>query len=160
MISPRGKSPLPEAQRRVELTTQHYPGQWAQHTTDWAILAPVSCSFPTLLYYLPLLFPLSFCWTRSFICIFLTIPFNQYYSIIPEVRIWLPLQWLNSPLCINVANVVISRSSWGIEKKIDCLISSWRRTQGSYPVFTFWWHTQDFPLSCVFLFWFVVLFSW
>ena len=30
----KGKPPLPEAQRRIELTTLHHAGQWAQHTTD------------------------------------------------------------------------------------------------------------------------------
>ena len=37
-----GKSPLPEAQRRIEPTTLHHTGQQAQHATDWAILAPQS----------------------------------------------------------------------------------------------------------------------
>ena len=34
------KSPLPEAQRRCEPATLHHTGQQAQHTTNWAILAP------------------------------------------------------------------------------------------------------------------------
>ena len=36
----KGKSPLPEAQRRIEPTTLHHAGQRDQHTTDWAIPAP------------------------------------------------------------------------------------------------------------------------
>ena len=34
MLTPREKSTLPEAQRRVEPTTLHHTGQRAQHTTD------------------------------------------------------------------------------------------------------------------------------
>ena len=34
------KSPLPEAQRRIEPATLHHTGQQAQHTTNWAIVAP------------------------------------------------------------------------------------------------------------------------
>ena len=34
MLSPRGKSPLPEAQRRFEPAKLYYTGQRAQHTTD------------------------------------------------------------------------------------------------------------------------------
>ena len=40
MLTPRGKSPLPEAQRRVEPAMMHHAGQRAQHTTDWAMPAP------------------------------------------------------------------------------------------------------------------------
>ena len=40
VLTPREKSPLPEAQRRVELVTLHHAGQRAQHTTKWAIQAP------------------------------------------------------------------------------------------------------------------------
>ena len=39
MFSPREKSPLPEAQRRIKPRALHHTGQWAQHTTDWAILS-------------------------------------------------------------------------------------------------------------------------
>ena len=38
MLTPREKSLLPEAQRKVELVTLHHAGQQAQHTTNWAIL--------------------------------------------------------------------------------------------------------------------------
>ena len=34
MLTPREKSPLPEAQRRVKLVKLHHAGQQAQHTTD------------------------------------------------------------------------------------------------------------------------------
>ena len=34
MLTPREKSPLPEAQRRIEPMTVHHSGQQAQHTTD------------------------------------------------------------------------------------------------------------------------------
>ena len=34
MLTPREKSPLPEAQRRVEPATLHHAGQRAQHTTN------------------------------------------------------------------------------------------------------------------------------
>ena len=37
--NPREKSPILEIQRRVELAMLHHTGQWAQHTTDSAILA-------------------------------------------------------------------------------------------------------------------------
>ena len=40
MLTPREKSPLPEAQRMIEPMTLHHAGQGAQHTTDWAIAAP------------------------------------------------------------------------------------------------------------------------
>ena len=40
--TPKGKSPLLEAARRMEPTRLHYAGQPAQHTTDWAIVAPWS----------------------------------------------------------------------------------------------------------------------
>ena len=44
MLTPREKSPLPEkkklSQRRIEPTTLHHAGRWAQHTTDRAIPAP------------------------------------------------------------------------------------------------------------------------
>ena len=39
MLTPREKSPLLEAQRRVETATLHHAGQPAQRTTDWAIPA-------------------------------------------------------------------------------------------------------------------------
>ena len=39
MLTPREKSPLLEAQRRVKPATLYHAGQRAQHTTDWAILA-------------------------------------------------------------------------------------------------------------------------
>ena len=39
-LTPREKSPLPEAQRRFEHARLHEAGQWAQHTTDWVILIP------------------------------------------------------------------------------------------------------------------------
>ena len=39
MLTPREKSLLAEAQRRVEPATLHHAGQRAQHTTDWAIPA-------------------------------------------------------------------------------------------------------------------------
>ena len=38
--NPREKSPLPQVLRRAEPTMLHHAGQWAQHTTDWAFLAP------------------------------------------------------------------------------------------------------------------------
>ena len=41
MLTPREKSPLPEAQRRFQRATLHHAGQRAQHTTDWAIPDPV-----------------------------------------------------------------------------------------------------------------------
>ena len=37
MLTPRGKSPLWEGQRRIEPVTLHQAGQWAQHATDWGI---------------------------------------------------------------------------------------------------------------------------
>ena len=40
MLTPRKKSPLPGAQRRVKPVMLHHAGQRAQHTTDWAIRAP------------------------------------------------------------------------------------------------------------------------
>ena len=40
MSTPREKSPLLEAQRRVEPATLHHARQRAQHTIDWAIPAP------------------------------------------------------------------------------------------------------------------------
>ena len=40
MFTPKEKSPLPEAQRRVEPMTLHYAGQRAQQSTYWAILVP------------------------------------------------------------------------------------------------------------------------
>ena len=40
MLTPREKSPLPEAQRRIEPMMLHRTGQQAQHTTDGAIPAP------------------------------------------------------------------------------------------------------------------------
>ena len=39
----KGKSTLPEAQRRVEPVTMHHEGQWTLHTTNWAISAPYKC---------------------------------------------------------------------------------------------------------------------
>ena len=39
-LSPREKSPLPEAQRRIEPAMLHHTEQQSQRTTDWAILAP------------------------------------------------------------------------------------------------------------------------
>ena len=42
VIIPREKSPLPEAQRRIEPVMLHHAGQQAQHTTDWAIQAPLN----------------------------------------------------------------------------------------------------------------------
>ena len=45
MLAPREKSPLPEAQRRVEHATLHYAGQRAKHTTEWAIPAPNACQY-------------------------------------------------------------------------------------------------------------------
>ena len=41
MLSPREKSPVPEDQRRAEPAILHQAGQQAQHTTSWAILAPI-----------------------------------------------------------------------------------------------------------------------
>ena len=41
LLTPRGKSPEPEAQMRFEPATLHHTGQRTQHTTDWAIPAPV-----------------------------------------------------------------------------------------------------------------------
>ena len=38
MLTPREKSPLPEAQRKIKRMTLHHSGQQAQGTTDWAIL--------------------------------------------------------------------------------------------------------------------------
>ena len=46
MLTPREKSPLPEAQRRVEPVILHHTGQRAQHTTDWAF--PTPNQFPCL----------------------------------------------------------------------------------------------------------------
>ena len=40
-VNSKKKSPLPEAQWRVEPVTLHHAGQWVQHITDWAILAPI-----------------------------------------------------------------------------------------------------------------------
>ena len=37
MLTPRGKSPLPGAQRRIEPATLQHAGQRARHTIDWAI---------------------------------------------------------------------------------------------------------------------------
>ena len=37
MLTPREKSLLPEAERRIEPVTLHHAGQQAQHTTDRAI---------------------------------------------------------------------------------------------------------------------------
>ena len=34
MLTPREKSPLPDAQRMIEPATLHHAGQRAQHTTD------------------------------------------------------------------------------------------------------------------------------
>ena len=42
MLTPREKSPLPEAQRRVEPATLHHSGQRAQHTSTevfWTLLS-------------------------------------------------------------------------------------------------------------------------
>ena len=44
MLTPRKKSPLLEAQRRVKPATLHLAGQRAQHTTNWAIPIPMSLS--------------------------------------------------------------------------------------------------------------------
>ena len=41
-LTPREKSPLLAAQRRTEPMTLHHAWQRAQHTTDWAIPAPIS----------------------------------------------------------------------------------------------------------------------
>ena len=41
MLTPRDKSPLLEAQSRIELVTLHHTGQRAQHTTDLAIPVPI-----------------------------------------------------------------------------------------------------------------------
>ena len=40
MLIPRERSFLSEAQRRIEPATLHHARQRAQHTNDWAILAP------------------------------------------------------------------------------------------------------------------------
>ena len=40
MLTPRKKPPVLEAQRRVEPVMLHHAGQRAQHTTDWATMAP------------------------------------------------------------------------------------------------------------------------
>ena len=40
MLTPKEKSPLVEAQRRVEPVMLHHTGQQAQQATNWAILAP------------------------------------------------------------------------------------------------------------------------
>ena len=40
MLTPREKSPLPEAQRRFEPAILHQAGQQVQHIMDWAVLAP------------------------------------------------------------------------------------------------------------------------
>ena len=45
MLTPRGKSPLPEVQSRFEPATLHYAGQRAQHTTDRAVQAPLDTFF-------------------------------------------------------------------------------------------------------------------
>ena len=42
MLSPRKKSPLPEAQRKFEPATLHLTGQQAQHTTDCPVPALIS----------------------------------------------------------------------------------------------------------------------
>ena len=44
MVTPREKSCLPEAQKRIEPATLHHTGQRAQHSTGWPILAPDLCS--------------------------------------------------------------------------------------------------------------------
>ena len=41
MLTQREKSPLPEAQRRVKPMTLHHTWLRAQHTTSWAIPAPI-----------------------------------------------------------------------------------------------------------------------
>ena len=41
MLTPRGKNPVLETQRRIEPMTLHHAGQWAQHATNLAILAPI-----------------------------------------------------------------------------------------------------------------------
>ena len=51
MLTPREKSHLQEAQRRVEPTTLHDAQEQAQHTTSWAILGPVPLSKWTLYHY-------------------------------------------------------------------------------------------------------------
>ena len=48
MLSPREKSCLQEAQRRVEPMTLHHAGQWAQHTSNWAIRAPLHYSLKAI----------------------------------------------------------------------------------------------------------------
>ena len=51
MLTPREKSPLPEAHRRIEPMILHQAGQQAQHTTDCAIPAPsLSHSNPFLVF--------------------------------------------------------------------------------------------------------------
>ena len=40
-VNSKVKIPSTRAQRRVELVTLHHAGQPAQHTTDWAIPAPI-----------------------------------------------------------------------------------------------------------------------
>ena len=47
--TPRIKSPLPEAQRRVKPMTLHHAGQQAQHISDWATLAPKTQSTSTVI---------------------------------------------------------------------------------------------------------------
>ena len=42
-VNSKGKSPLLEAERRVELVKLHHTEQQAQHTTNWGILAPALC---------------------------------------------------------------------------------------------------------------------
>ena len=49
MLTPREKSPLPEAQRRIEPAALHHSGQRNQHTADWTTSAPCYGSILTQL---------------------------------------------------------------------------------------------------------------
>ena len=115
-LTPKGKKTLPEAQMRIEPMMLHHAGQCAQHTTDFANLAPITDWFVQFWYIGQIAPEAIFRSTRTLLDLFLTIQSLWLCEItgtlwcygVPRTR----QCWYWEPLLNSKSNriLVISRS--------------------------------------------------
>ena len=138
MLTSRENSPLWQAQRRIEPVTLHHAGQWAQNTTDWAILAPAKSSTYPLLQWL--LSHNSYRWreytetqcAQRFISSYrvqrswCSCPRNMPSMCHSQRPVWLPVRWLSGEISKNHFSTVILGVLGGEQRRSGRKEKEWK----------------------------------
>ena len=100
-LAAREKSPLLKAPRRVK--TRNAASHRTANSTNYRLSCCVH-PFPPFLFYFPLVFVSAF--FLPYHPIYLIFSTTPWTLLLPEARLWLPQQWLNSHVGKNLANIV------------------------------------------------------